>query len=205
MDDHRWALKVWEMEKKYSRYTLIHADYHWDACYDFRDNPEHEARLRSASPIEVADLVAAGEFIKFDSFIAPAILRGLVNIVHYYCFQEDGEKLDDDLLQLSGAKQIVHSSVDSLVSAPIDGPLIFDLCLDLFNNSDQWEEGSLWPDEDILHFLESVSPLVAKSDIVTIAMSFNYSGTHSDTKHLAKLVVPILLAQRQRHRTMRST
>ena len=29
MDDHRWALKVWETERTHGQYTLVHADYHW--------------------------------------------------------------------------------------------------------------------------------------------------------------------------------
>jgi len=196
MDDHRWALKVWETERKHNSYTLVHADYHWDACYDFHDTPEQEARLLSASPADVAELVAAGKWIKLDSFIAPAIRRGLVSTVHFYCFQDEDEALDEDLLKSCGVKQVFHRSVESLAVAHIDGPLIFDLCLDLFNRSDQWEEGDLWSDEEISHFLEAVRPLVVESDIVTIAMSFNYSGAHADTRHLAKLVVPTLLAQR---------
>ncbi|HZX30908.1 MAG TPA: UPF0489 family protein [Rhodocyclaceae bacterium] len=196
MDDHRWALKVWETNRKQDSYALIHADYHWDACYDFYDSPEQEARLLSASSSDLAELVAAGEWIKLDSFIAPAIRRGLINTVHFYCFQDEDEALDEDLLKSCGAKQVFHSSVESLAAANIDGPLIFDLCLDLFNRSDQWEKGDLWSDEEISRFLEAVRPMVVRSDIVTIAMSFNYSGTHADTKHLARLVVLTLLAQR---------
>ena len=196
MDDHRWALKVWETERKHKSYTLVHADYHWDACYDFDAAPEPEARLLAASPADVAKLVAAGKWIKLDSFIAPAIRRGLVNTVHFYCFQDEDEALDADFLRSCRAKQVSHSSIESLAAIHIDGPLIFDLCLDLFNRSDQWREGDLWSDEEISHFLESVRPLAVGADIVTIAMSFNYSGTHADTRHLAKLVVPTLLAQR---------
>lgn len=196
MDNHRWALKVWETERRHDSYTLVHADYHWDACYDFHDTPEQEDLLLSASPADVSKLVAAGKCIKLDSFIAPAIRRGLVKTVHFYCFQYEDEALDEDLLKSCGAKQVFHSSVESLVAAHIDGPLIFDLCLDLFNRSDQWKKGDLWSNEEISNFLESVRPLVVESDIVTIAMSFNYSGTHGDTRHLAKLVVPTLLAQR---------
>jgi hypothetical protein len=197
MDNHRWALKVWETERKHTRYSLVHADYHWDAGYDFHGHPEQEARLLSASSAEVAEIVAAGTWIKFDSFIAPAVRRGLVNTVHFYCFQDDAEPIDESILKICGATQVCHSSVESLGASYITGPLIFDLCLDLFNRSDQWEEGDLWSDGEILHFLEVVQPLVVRADIVTISLSFNYSGTHSDTRHLAKLVVPSLLAQRR--------
>lgn len=196
MDDHRWALKVWETEHKHGSYTLVHADYHWDACYDFDAQSDEEARLLSASAADVVNFISAGELIKLDSFIAPAVRRGLLHAVHFYCLQSDAEALDDGLLELCGAQQVVHSSVDSLAAANIDGPAIFDLCLDLFNRSDNWEDGDLWSDEEILRFLESVRPLIIRADIVTVAMSFNYSGTAADTRHLVKLVVPILLSQR---------
>lgn len=196
MDDHRWALKVWETERKHNRYTLIHADYHWDACYDFHDHPKHEASLLSASANDVAELVAAGEWITLDSFIAPAVRRGLIHTVHFYCFQDADEAFDKEFLASCGAKQVRHSSVASLAAAQIEDPLIFDLCLDLFNRSDQWEEGDLWSDKEISLFLEAVRPLIVRANILTIAMSFNYSGSHADTRHLVKLVVPTLLAQR---------
>jgi hypothetical protein len=196
MDDHRWALKVWETERKHDSYTLIHADYHWDACYDFDPHSEEEARLLSASAADMVGFISAGAQIKLDSFIAPAVRRGVIHVVHFYCLQDDAEALDAGLLELCGAEQVIHSSVGSLAAANIDGPVIFDLCLDLFNRSDFWEDGDLWSNEEILRFLESVRPLVIGAEIVTVAMSFGHSGTAADTRHLAKLVVPILLSQR---------
>ncbi|MGD1824499.1 hypothetical protein A203_04175 [Chromobacterium violaceum] len=198
MDDHRWALKVWETEKRADHYTLAHADYHWDGCYDFQDAPDLEARLVRATPAEVAEMVATGDRIKFDSFIAPAIIRGLVRTVHFYCLQGNSydEALDEKFLARCGARQLIHPNPKSFSAANIDGPLIFDLCLDLFNRSDQWAEGDLWMDDEIIGFLAITESLIHAAEIVTISMSFNYSGTAAQTQHLAQLVVPRILALR---------
>ncbi|WP_440216650.1 UPF0489 family protein [Chromobacterium piscinae] len=200
MDDHRWALKVWETEKRADHYVLAHADYHWDCCYDFEDAPALEARLVSATPAEIAEMVAVGDRIKFDSFIAPAVLRGLVRTVHFYCLQgnADDEALDGKFLARCRARQLIHPDPESFAAADIDGPLIFDLCLDLFNRSDQWAEGDLWMDDEIIGFLATIESLIHSAEIVTISMSFNYSGTNAQTRHLAQLVVPRILALRSR-------
>lgn len=198
MDDHRWALKVWEVERRHDHYTLVHTDYHWDGCYDFRNRPEDEARLMSASSAEIAQLVAARERIKCDSFIAPAVRRGLVRTVHFFCLQGDaaGTGLDEGFLRDCGATQVLHRTPESLAGCQIRGPMLFDLCLDLFNRSDMWQEGDLWSDREIRGFLEAVRPLIEGAELVTVAMSFNHSGTHADTRHLTELVVPILLDYR---------
>ena len=199
MDDHRWALKVWETERKSLRYSLIHADYHWDCCYDFNDNQEEEERLLTASSSEIAKLVAEGEWIRFDSFIAPAIRRGLIHTVHFYCLQDGigDNALDTDFLKLCNARQVIHSNALSLANSIVEAPFIFDLCLDLFNRSDQWEKGELWSDNEIVEFLTTVKSLVRVAEMVTISMSFNYSGTAADTRHLTALVAPIMLEYRK--------
>ena len=199
MDNHRWALKVWEAERKSKHYSLIHADYHWDSVYDFHENPEMEKELLAASSDRIAELVAEGEWIRYDSFIAPAVRRRLIHTVHFYC-KQDGigdNALDSDLLTQCGAKQIIHADALALANAEIDSPSIFDLCLDLFNNSEQWEEGDLWPDNEVSQFLTTVESLIRAAEMVTISMSFNYSGTAEDTRHLTALVVPQVLAYRK--------
>lgn len=198
MDDHRWALKVWETERTHSSYTLVHADYHWDGCYDFHDLPEEEAQLIAAPSQRIAELVAEGEMISYDSFIAPAVKRGLIHTVHFYCLQRGpgDDALDEDFLQDCGATQIIHLDAQSLAAAKLVGPTIFDLCLDLFNRSDNWAEGALWPDTEVLAFMAMVRPLIKQAELVTVSLSFNYSGTAADTRHLAKLVLPEVLACR---------
>jgi len=198
MDDHRWALKVWETERRHDHYTLVHADYHWDGCYDFHEQPDAEAQLVAASSAEVATLVAADDLIRYDSFIAPAVKRGLVHTIHFYCLQHGmgDDALDENFLHSCGARQFLHASPGDLVKVAIDGPMIFDFCLDLFNRSDKWAEGDLWPDAEILTFLETIRPLIRQAELVTVSMSFNYSGTAADTRHLTGLVVPRLLTYR---------
>lgn len=198
MDHHRWALKVWETERKSDSYTLVHADFHWDAVYHFNFDPKKEAQLIAASPELIAELVAEGKWITYESFIAPAIRRGTIHTVHFFCLQDDGENgLDNSILAKCDFKQVFHSSAKSLAAAKITGPFIFDLCLDLFNRSDEAEVGDLWSDDDIRTFIETVSHLIRMAEMVTISMSFGYSGDSSDTQHLASLVVPEILAMRQ--------
>lgn len=78
----------------------------------------------------------------------------------------------------------------------MSSPILFDICLDLFNKSDQWEEGDLWEDHEIVEFLEKTSPYIEGADIVTVSFSFGYSGTTDDTKQLAALVLPKMFGYR---------
>lgn len=198
MDDHRWALKVWETERRHDHYTLVHADYHWDGCYDFHDQPAEEKKLVQASLNELAKIIAEGEWIRYDSFIAPAVKRGLVHTVHFYCLQDSlgDNALDEDFLHSCGAQQVIHETPSQLAKAHIVGPMIFDLCLDLFNRSDKWAEGDLWTDAEIDSFLEEVGALLSVAKLVTVSMSFNYSGTPEHTRQLTKRVIPQILARR---------
>ena len=112
---------------------------------------------------------------------------------------EDGvgdKGIDVEFLRACGAKQTLHDDPQALATCQIAGPMLFDLCLDLFNRSEQWQEGDLWSDSEVLDFLKTVKPLVASAELVTVSMSFNYSGTPTDTRHLARLVIPELLAYR---------
>ncbi|MGZ8967462.1 MAG: peptide arginase family protein [Gallionella sp.] len=200
MDNHRWALKVWETEKVNQSYTLIHADYHWDSIYDFHDSVEMEQQLLQATATQVAQLVAEGNWVRFDSFITPAIRRGLIHTVHSYCLQNEGDDnaIEPSFLLHCGANQFIHTDIASLSNAQIDAPLIFDLCLDLFNRSDQWCEGCLWSDSEINQFLCSVRHFIQSAELVTVSMSFNYSGSVADTRHLTQLVIPWVLECRER-------
>ena len=199
MDDHRWALKVWEMERTRNHYTLVHADYHWDCCYDFHDQPNEEKKLVYASPSELAQLVEEGEWIRYDSFIAPAVKRGLIHTIHFYCLQDGvgDQALEGDFLRLCGAQQFLHETPHQLAKASIAGPIIFDLCLDLFNKSETWAEGDLWTNREIDSFLEEVAKIISAAELVTVSMSFNYSGTPEQTRQLTKRVIPKLLALRR--------
>ena len=198
MDDHRWALLVWEKQRKTNRYALVHADQHWDACYDFYEDPEAEQELVNADVSGIKKYLIDDERIRFDSFIAPAVKRGLFDVVHFYCTEDNGNDVGmyGQWLDSVGGRQVIHETWASLASAKFDWPVIFDLCLDLFNRSDQMGEGDLWSPTEIREFLEAIKHIIAAAELVTLSLSFEYSGTHSDTRDLAKLVVPILLSFR---------
>lgn len=200
MDDHKWALFIWEQHRLRvggGRYSLMHADYHWDSTDDFRDDEEAQAELKAADSHGLRAMTAAGERITYDSFIAPAVRRGLFSEVHFYCLQDDSEPLDEDLCEVFETPQHLHADAASLGAAVPVGPLIFDLCLDLFNHSDNYYEGYLWSDGEVCAFLEAVKHHIQAAELVTISLSFGCSGTADDTRHLAKLVLPRMVEWRR--------
>ncbi|KVT57063.1 hypothetical protein [Burkholderia ubonensis] len=80
----------------------------------------------------------------------------------------------------------------ALSQANFDAPLIFDLCLGLFDRSDQWYTGELWSDAEITTFLEQMRPVIDQALVVTVSLSFGYSGAEADTRRLTALVLPRL-------------
>lgn len=204
MDDHRWAFLVWTrfgFERGIGRFSLVHADRHWDGINDFYENEEARGRLLSADLTEIETMVRNEERIQYDSFIAPAVIRKLVTEVHFFCKQTGTDPgLGERLLTDTGAREYMHDDAGQLAQVQFDGPVIFDLCLDLFNRSNMWATGDLWTDEDIRAFLHSVRPVIERAALVTVSLSFNYSGTEADTRHLAALVVPLIVQWRsERH------
>jgi hypothetical protein len=143
-------------------------------------------------------LIADDKYIRFDTFIAPAVRRGLLSEVHFFCKEDDGNDvgLDADLCSDGGVQQAFHVDAASLAALQPKGPLIYDLCLDLFNGAEDLFEGELWPDADVLAFLDDTRDHIVAAEIVTISLSFGYSGTEADTRHLAQLVVPRILQLR---------
>lgn len=198
MDDHKWALLVWRRlwnEKTELRGTLLHADYHWDGVYDLLDYSEHEEELVNANLDELEALIDANRFVKYDSFIAPAVTIGLFAAVHFYCKQDDGSDrgLPTQLLERVGCQQHIHETVASFCGVDPVGPLAFDLCLDLFNRSNMYYEGEIWSEAEIREFLAASARLIQAADVVTVSLSFGCSGTEEDTQRLAALVIPELL------------
>lgn len=202
MDNHKWALWAWERHAADSgvqKFTLVHADHHWDGGYDFFESPEEEAEMLAADLEGLRAMIAEGNWIRYDSFIAPAVARGRFDAVHFFCQQDDGcdVAIGEEVLAMSGTTQTLHPSAESLAGIAPALPLVFDLCLDLFNNDSKMEYGSdLWQDADILAFLDTVRPLIESAALVTISLSFGCSGTSEDTRHLAELVVPRVLTWR---------
>src|SRR5690606_14317188 len=119
-------------------------------------------------------LISEDDWIRYDSFIAPAVMRGRFDVVHFFCKQDNEWDIGvgDEVLAASGTTQILHTSAESLASIDPAYPLIFDLCLDLFNRESTTEYGSdLWPDEEIVRFLNTVQPLIKSACLVTISLS----------------------------------
>ena len=196
MDDHRWALSVWTrfgFERGMTGFSLVHADHHWDGGNDFHENEEERDRLIAANLAEIETMVRNEERIQYDSFIAPAVIRKLVTEVHFFCKQTNTEPgLGEQLLIDAGAREYLHNDVRELAEAEFSGPVIFDLCLDLFNRSDMWATGDLWSDDEIREFLEQIRPVLERAVVVTVSLSFDYSGTENDTRHLAALALPLI-------------
>lgn len=117
--------------------------------------------------------------------------------VHFFCKQTNTEPgLGEELLIDTGAREYLHNDVREFADTEFAGPVIFDLCLDLFNRSDMWATGDLWSDDEIREFLERVHPVIERAVVVTVSLSFDYSGTENDTRHLAALVLPFIMRWR---------
>lgn len=198
MDNHRWAILVWEEQHKSNQYTLVHADQHWDGCYDFYEDPKAEQELVNADVLGIRKYLIEDKLIRFDSFIAPAVKRGLFDVVHFYCTEDNGNEIGmyEEWLASVGGRQVIHKDFASLAAAEFDCPVIFDLCLDLFNRSDEFRKSDLWSRLEICEFLESIKHIIADAELVTVSLSFDYSGSHNDTRKLAALVIPILMSFR---------
>ncbi len=95
----------------------------------------------------------------------------------------------EEFLDKYNCKQVLHNSISTLSDLKTDKPILFDFCIDVFNRSNQFYESDIWPDTEIDEFLEGCRRLVIAAEMVTISMSYGYSGTMNDTKRLTKKVV----------------
>jgi len=201
MDDHRWAYFLWEQNlnrgmTKVPR-SLLHLDYHWDGINDFHKDSDQDQLCNIIEIKEIYRIVKEGKMVRKDSFIAPAIIRGIINEVHFLCFQNDENPgLDEEFLRRISLKQFFHDDLQSLINHAPKSSLL-DIDLDIFNKSDLMETDELWTDNEILEFLDTCRKLIRSSPFITIAMSFDYSGSKDGTKHLTRLVVPKLVGFRR--------
>lgn len=199
MDNHRWAFYVWEKYHAESttlrRFNLIHADYHWDNGDDFLERPDLAALLPGASLKELWNWTTQNQKpIIYDSFIAPTVRRETLAVIHWLCKQAgtpDG--FSEEFLREFNCSQKFYSNSNELKQTSIADPLIFDLCLDLFNRNEKmmWA-GDLWPENEIKEFLDDCSALIQRAIAVTVSLSFGCSGTEDDTRRLAAIVIPKL-------------
>ncbi|MGV3582623.1 MAG: UPF0489 family protein [Methylophilus sp.] len=200
MDNHKWALYVWEsfrQESNIEKFDLVHVDYHWDSIYDFYELAEEESKLLKAGLDELKTMIQTEEFIQYDSFIVPAAMRGAFQDVHFLCRQLDTDiGIEESIREQANIRQFIYNSVDELASVRLNQPIVFDLCLDFFNDSDQFSTGEIWPEQDILEFLAKLHSLICSAELVTISLSFDYSGTEDDTRRLAEIILPKIIEYR---------
>jgi hypothetical protein len=194
MDNHRWAYYAWEYfihkNPGVEPQSLIHLDYHWDGVNDLQNEGARNNFLNTKNLEGISELVSRNTVVRKDSFIAAGIIRGIINQVHFYCLQTDTEVgVDAQYSSSRKVKQFIHKNPGFLSKKALKGSL-FDIDLDLFNNSDFYGTGDLWSEERILSFVDSCSELIMSAPLVTIAMSFGESGSRKDTKYLTRLVVP---------------
>ena len=196
MDNHKWAFWAWinfflrstiEMP-----ITLYHFDYHWDAVNDFTC----ETALSSISQNKLSEMyrLLKEDYILKDGFIAPAIIKCFFNEIHFYCKQKDTQVgFSTEFLKDCASKQYIHKSIEDITSTKINKKYAFDLDIDLFNDSEMFLESDLWPKSKRDNFFSKCEPLILNASIITIAMSFGFSGTKEDTISLAEYVLKRIL------------
>jgi len=196
MDDHKWALYVWSINRDILPDILFHADYHWDGDDDFPGDDPTLTKLLS-DPNQLKKVISDDQFIRKVSFISPAVRSEWFQEIHFYCYQRNIDKgLKTENLIRKPVRQFLHASQESVLKKLGGKPVAFDLDVDLFNHSTFYGRGDLWPDDEILSFLDRFGQLIKESPLVTIALSFLYSGSELDTRHLAELTLPKILSIR---------
>lgn len=189
MDHHKWAFYIWAKNKVNINKTLLHLDYHWDGVNDFHNQPEISKKLKTCDLDYIEELMEE-RYITSDSFIAPAIIANIFNEVHFLCYQKDTEiGLYSEFIKEYKVNQFIHKDIDGVVKQLSNKRIAFDLDIDIFNHSEYYLTGDLWQETEIIHFLEKYEPLIKNADIITVAMSYGYSGTKEDTHSLTELVV----------------
>jgi len=155
MDNHKWAFWAWL--NHFTENTtglpakLFHFDYHWDAVNDFQSEAS-QSDLFKHSLTEAYRLVT-GDFICKDGFIAPAIIKGFFNEIHFYCKQKNTQVgFTDEFLNNYMSKQYVYNTIDNINVSIFDNPYAFDLDIDLFNDSEMYLVSKLWPEAQIGEF-----------------------------------------------------
>ncbi|WP_162096615.1 UPF0489 family protein [Desulfotalea psychrophila] len=192
MDDHKWAFWAWisyiDRVKTSLPLSLYHIDYHWDAINDF----QCEKALSDISQAELTALfsLVSEDYISKDGFIAPAIIKRIFDEVHFYCRQKGTEiAFSPDFLKTYNAKQYIHQEIENMCAVKKSKQYAFDLDIDVFNDSGMYLESELWSQEKRDLFFQKCRGLIENASVITIAMSFGYSGTKNDTKYLAKYVI----------------
>jgi len=192
MHNHKWSLYCWENYRENNEIpsTLVHLDYHWDACNDYSEN---ESTIKYMNLNEMQDVIIENTNIKKDSFIAPAIIRGYINRVDFHCLEKvNAIGLDGDFLNRYNAIENIHDKIEDLILAIGSQEIILDLDLDIFNTLGS-KFGILWEKGKIESYINTIIPLIKQAKIITIAMSYGHTGNDEDIEYLTKLVVPMIV------------
>jgi len=189
MDNHKWAFWVWTnyftKNSTEKPAILLHFDHHWDAVNDFNTDAAIST-LCQDNRSEMYRLVAEN-YIRKDGFIAPAIIKGYFNEIHFYCKQANPQiGFSSEFLNSFTAKQCFYDEIEKINDIIIERSYAFDLDIDLFNNSEVYLKSKLWPENQRDDFFDRCELLIKHASIVTIAMSYGYSGTKKDTKWLTQ-------------------
>ena len=210
MNDHRWALLAWEKCCKPRPAIIAHLDWHWDGVNEFSSQEACERLLTITGPEELERLIAEDCLVTRDSFIAPAIIRGISDEVHFFCLQNDTQPgLTSQLPQQYETIERRHSSIESLIESVKNSPkpLIMDLDLDLFNRATPFYSAGCEMNTRVIAFIEKCSFLFQRAEVVTIAKSpgawwiNNQNQNDWDTElseQLARIIVPRLVSIRSK-------
>jgi len=195
MHNHKWSLYCWELYRERNNIpsTLVHLDYHWDAINDYSEN---ESTIKDMNLITMKDVLIEEIDIRKDSFIAPAIIRGYINRVDFHCFQTTDIGLTDSILDNYKPIQNIHEKIEDLIQSVGNKEIILDLDLDIFNKSGKL--GELWSGEEVKNYIHKITPLIKQAKIITIAMSYGFSGNNEDIEYLTKLVTPMIINIKER-------
>jgi len=173
MNNHKWALYCWEYSCDAKPASLIHLDWHWDNGNDFREQESIE-RLKELSLDELLNLIDENVYVTWDSFITPAVIRKLINEIHFFCFQESSQpRLDDSLRDKFEYQEKYYEHIKNLVDhfTKSTKPFIFDLDLDLFNRHSQFFISEDTIEKTVSDFIDDCAYLIKKAEVVTIAKS----------------------------------
>lgn len=196
MDDHKWALWVWTIHRNSLPGALFHVDYHWDGADDFSGNDNSLTDLLS-NPEALKKVISEDRLIRKDSFISPAVRGHFFRDVHFYCYQRNiAPGLNPEILMHNRVRQYIHSDIPSAFRQINPADTALDLDVDIFNRSIFFGQGDVWSNEEILRFLDRLKVLIHKTPLITIALSYCYSGAEADTHRLAELILPRILSWR---------
>lgn len=192
MHNHKWSLYCWEKFKENNDIPsiLVHLDYHWDACNDYS---EDESIIKNMNLKDIKNELIEDTNIRKDSFIAPSIIRGYINRIDFHCFQTNNAiGFDNNFLNRYDVTENVCNNIEDLVQNIRDQEIILDIDLDIFNTLGS-RMGNLWSKEEIESYIHTITPLIKQAKIITIAMSYGFSGSDEDIEYLTKLVVPMII------------